>query len=64
MNLLGLPHWCLHGKFMNFWEAATGGAFWKKVFLTILQYSQESCKPGTLLKRDPNTNVFLLKNIC
>ena len=35
----------------------------KKVFLTILQYSQEyiyvDCRPATLLKRDTNTGVFL-----
>ena len=42
-----------------FSEAATRGVLWKKMFLQILQYSQESCKPATLLKRDSNTVVLL-----
>ena len=40
-------------------EAATGGVLWKKLFLKISQYSQENCRPPTLLKRDSNTGVFL-----
>ena len=32
-------------KFMNFWEAPTGGVLWKKLFLKISQYSQaEYCE--------------------
>ena len=31
----------------------------KKLFLNISEYSQESCRPETLSKRDPNTGVFL-----
>ena len=59
INLLRLRHWCFPGKFMNFSEAATGGVLWKKLFSKISQYSQESCRPATLLKRDSNTGVFL-----
>ena len=47
---------------MNFSEAATGSVSWKKLFLKILQYSQESCRSATLLKTDFNTDVFLLKS--
>ena len=42
---------------MNFSKAATGAALRKNLFLQILQYSQESCKPATLLKKTP-TQVF------
>ena len=52
INLLRLSHWCFPGKFMNFSEAATGGDLWKKLFLKISQYSQESCRPATFLKTD------------
>ena len=44
---------------MNFSEAATGGILWKKLLLKVLQYSQESCRPASLLKTDSNTGVFL-----
>ena len=44
---------------MNFSEAATGDVLRKKLFLKISQYSQESCRPATLLKTDSNTGVFL-----
>ena len=37
---------------MNFLEAVTGGVLWKKLFLKISEYSQESCRPATLLKTD------------
>ena len=47
------------GKFMKFSEAVTGGVLWKKLFLRILKYLQESCRPATLLKRDSNAGVFL-----
>ena len=40
-------------------EAVTGGVLWKKLFLKNSQYSEESCWPATLLKRDSNTAVFL-----
>ena len=40
---------------MNFLEAAYGGVLWKKLFLKILQYSQD-CRPVTLLKT--STQVF------
>ena len=43
---------------MNFLEAATRGDLWKKLFLKISQYSQESCRPATLLKTDYNTSDF------
>ena len=44
---------------MNFSEATTGGVLWKKLFLKIPQYSQESCRRATLLKRDSNaTQMF------
>ena len=59
INLLHLRHWCLPGQSMNFSEEATGGVLWKKLFLQILQYSQESWRPATLLKTDSNTGVFL-----
>ena len=60
---------------MNFSEEATGGVLWKRLFLLISQYSQESCRPATLLKRESNTCFFSLniaksfrtsfpKNIC
>ena len=50
---------------MDFSEAATGGVLWKKLFLKISQYSQESCRPTTLLKTHSNTDVFLwmLRNL-
>ena len=74
INPLCLRHWCFPGKFMNFSEAATGGVLWKKLFLKISQYSQENCRPSTLLETDSNTGVFLwilldfwerlFKNIC
>ena len=74
INPLCLRHWCFPGKFMNFSEAATGGVLWKKLFLKISQYSQENCRPATLLETDSNTGVFLwilldfweclFKNIC
>ena len=68
-NLVRLHHWCFPCKFMNFSEAATGGVLWKKMFLKISQYSQESCRPATLSKRDSNTVAFLwilliFKNTC
>ena len=44
---------------MNVSEAATGGVLWKKAVLKNLQYSQESCRPATLLKGDSNTAAFL-----
>ena len=44
---------------MNFSEAAIEGVLWKKLLLKISQYSQESCRPATLLKIDSNTGVFL-----
>ena len=40
---------------MNFSEAVTEGVLFKKLFLKISQYSQESCRPANLLKRDSNT---------
>ena len=49
-------------------EAANGGVLSKKMFLKILQISQEntcvevyfpSLRPATLLKRDSNTGAFL-----
>ena len=49
---------------MNFLEAATRDVLWKKLFLKISQYSQESCRPATLLKTDYNTSDFtwILRN--
>ena len=44
---------------MDFSEAAIGSVLWKKLFLKISQYSQESCRPATLLKALSNTGVFL-----
>ena len=38
----------------EFFKAATRGVAWKKLFLKISQYSQESCRPETLLKTDSN----------
>ena len=58
INLLRLRHGCFPMKFMNFSETATGGVLWKKLFLKILQYSQERCRPATLLKRDSNSEIF------
>ena len=43
-NPLRLHQWCFPGKFMNFSEAATGGASWKKILLKFFQYSQENIK--------------------
>ena len=41
-------------------EAATGGVLSKKLLLKISQYLRENIwRPETLLKRDPNTSVFL-----
>ena len=52
-------------------EAVTGDALWKKVFLQILQISQEntcvgvffyevaSLQPASFLKRDSNTSALL-----
>ena len=34
-------------------------SFMKNAVLKISQYSQESCRPASLLKRDSNTGVFL-----
>ena len=50
---------------MNFSEAATGGVLWKKLFLKISQYPQESYRPSTLLKTDSNTvfSPWILQNI-
>ena len=31
----------------------------KKAILKHLQYSQESCRPATLLEKDSDTGVFL-----
>ena len=45
---------------MTFSEAATGGALRKNLFLNISQYSQESCRPAFLLKKDSN-RCFPLK---
>ena len=59
INLLCLRHWFFPRKFMDFSEAATGGVLWKKLFLKILQFSQESCRPATLLKTHSNTGAFL-----
>ena len=74
INLLHLRRWCCPLKFLYFSEAATGGVLWKKLFLKISQYSQENCRPSTLLETDSNTGVFLwilldfwerlFKNIC
>ena len=75
VNLLRLvADWCFPVKYMKSSEAATGGVLWKKLYLKILQYSQESCRPATLLKRDFNTCFALnfaeflrtpiLKNVC
>ena len=44
-------------EFMNFSEAATGGVLWKKLFLKILQYSQESYRAATLSKADSNIGL-------
>ena len=44
---------------MNFSEAASGAVLRNKLSLKILQYSQESCRPATLLKKDPKKAVFL-----
>ena len=59
INLLGLRHWRFPGKFMNFSGEATGCVLWRKLFLKISQYSQERCRPVTLLKTDSNVGVFL-----
>ena len=59
LNLLHLQHWCFRGKSSNFSEAASGSVRWRKLFLKNLLYSQESCRPATLLKRDSNKDVFL-----
>ena len=40
---------------MNFSEAATRSVLWKKLFLNILQHSQERCRPATLLKTGSST---------
>ena len=52
-------------------EGVTGGVLWKKVFLKILQVSQENAsvrvsliklqawRPASLLKRGSNTGAFL-----
>ena len=37
---------------MNFSEATTGVVLGKKLFFKFLQYSQESCRPVTLLFHD------------
>ena len=57
INLLRLPRRCLTEKFIIFSVAVTGRFLLKKLFLKISQYSQESCRPATLLKRD--TGPFL-----
>ena len=57
INLLRLPRRCITEKFIIFSVAATGGFPFKKLFLTISQYSEESWRPATLLKRD--TGPFL-----
>ena len=57
INLLRLHHWYFPGKCMNFSEAATGGVLWKRLFLKISQYTQESCRPATLFKKTP-TEMF------
>ena len=57
INLLRLHHWYFPGKWMNFSEAATGGVLWKRLFLKISQYTQESCRPATLFKKTP-TEMF------
>ena len=41
----------------GFSEVATGRVLWKKLFLKISQYSQESCRPATFKKQAP-TQVF------
>ena len=43
----------------EFFRTAARGVLWKKLFLKISQYSQESFRPATFLKRDSNTGVFL-----
>ena len=43
---------------MNFSEAVNGGVLWKKLFLKLSQYSQESCRSAVLLKRGSNAGVF------
>ena len=40
---------------MNFSEAATRDVLWKNLFLKNSQYSQEGCRPVTLLKTGRNT---------
>ena len=64
INPLCLRHWCFPGKFMNFSEAATEGVLWKKVFLKFWHYSQETCRPATLLKRGSNAGAsfWILRN--
>ena len=47
------------GKFMCFSEAGTGSVLWKKLYLQISKYLQESWRPATLLKIDSNKGVFL-----
>ena len=42
----------------EFFRTVTGGVLRKELFLNILQYSQESCRAATLLKKDFNTGVF------
>ena len=37
----------------EFFRTATGGVLLKKLVLKILQYSQESCRAATLLKKTP-----------
>ena len=57
--LLRLRHWHFPGKLMNFSKAVNRGVLWKKLFLKILQYSQESRRSATFLKTDSKTGVFL-----
>ena len=44
---------------MNFLEGADGAVLEKTMFLKNWHYSQESCRPATLLKTDFNSGVFL-----
>ena len=56
-TLMRADQWLKLCKRKQATEAATGGVLYKKLFLKILQYSQES--PATLLNRDSNTDIFL-----
>ena len=59
INLLHLHHWHFPRKVCIFQRQPREMFYAKKLFWNILQYSQESCRLATLLKRDSNTGVFL-----